>query len=99
VACFSSPKNDRQLTSFYQQSTTNSPAKNHVLHPLLPKPPAKTPVIQPRKKLLQKRSPSDFPFDLPLPGKHLIERLWASVKGAAGSDFVFIVFIEGPTAI
>jgi hypothetical protein len=37
VACFSSPKNDRQLTSFHQQSTTNSPSKNHVLHPVFAK--------------------------------------------------------------
>jgi hypothetical protein len=39
VACFSSPTNDRQLTSFHQQSTTNSPAKNHVLTPVFAKTP------------------------------------------------------------
>jgi hypothetical protein len=50
VACFSSPKNDRQRTSFHQQSTTNSPLKNHVLHPVFAKTPAKTPVTQPGKK-------------------------------------------------
>ena len=49
VACFSSPKNDRQLTSFHQQSTTNSPSKNHVLHHVFAKTPAKTLVIQPQK--------------------------------------------------
>src|SRR6266481_2584869 len=52
VACFSSQKNDRQLTSFYQQSTTNSPSKNHVLHPVFAKTPSKKGVNQPRKKLL-----------------------------------------------
>jgi hypothetical protein len=41
VACFSSPKNDRQLTSFHQQSTTNSPSKNHVLHLFFAKTPSK----------------------------------------------------------
>jgi hypothetical protein len=30
VACFSSPKTDRQLPSFHQQSTATSPPKNHV---------------------------------------------------------------------
>jgi hypothetical protein len=93
--------------------TSNPPQIHHqkttFCTPFLPKPPAKTGKPA-RKKLLQKRSlfdpqavtPTTTPvlcFDLPLPGKHLIGRLWASVKGAAGSDFVFIVFIEGPTAI
>jgi hypothetical protein len=41
VANFSSPKSDRQLTSFYQQPTTNSPSKNHVLHPVFAKTPSK----------------------------------------------------------
>jgi hypothetical protein len=41
VACFSIPKNDRQLTSFYQRSTTNSPSKNHVLHRVFGKTPSK----------------------------------------------------------
>src|SRR5438270_13508332 len=41
VACFSSSKNDRQLTSFHQRSTTNSPAKNHVLHHVFAKTPSK----------------------------------------------------------
>jgi hypothetical protein len=34
---FFEPENDRQLTSFHQQSTTNSPSKNHVLHPVFAK--------------------------------------------------------------
>jgi hypothetical protein len=38
VACFSSPKNDRQLTSFHQRSTTNSPSKTTFCTPFLPKP-------------------------------------------------------------
>jgi hypothetical protein len=38
---FSNLKNDRQLTSFHQQSTTNSPSKNHVLHPVFAKTPSK----------------------------------------------------------
>jgi hypothetical protein len=37
----SSAKNDRQLTSFHQQSTTNSPSKNHVLHTFFAKTPSK----------------------------------------------------------
>jgi hypothetical protein len=39
VACFSSPNPDRQLTSFHQQSTTNSPSKNHLLPPVFAKTP------------------------------------------------------------
>jgi hypothetical protein len=31
------PKNVRQRTTFHQQSTTNSPSKNHVLHPVFAK--------------------------------------------------------------
>jgi hypothetical protein len=49
VACFSSLKNDRQLTSFHQQSTTNSPSKNHVLHPVFGKTPSKNGVNRARK--------------------------------------------------
>src|SRR6266852_1890768 len=60
VACFSSPKNDRQLTSLHQRSTTTSPAKNHVLYTLFAKTPSKNGVNQPRKKILQKRSPLGF---------------------------------------
>jgi hypothetical protein len=41
VGVFSSPKNDRQLTSFHQQSTTHSPSKNHVLYPVFAKTPSK----------------------------------------------------------
>jgi hypothetical protein len=41
VACFSSPKTDRQLASFHQQSTTTSPSKNHVLRPIFAKTPSK----------------------------------------------------------
>jgi hypothetical protein len=41
VACFSSPKTDRQLPSFHQQSTTTSPAKNHVQPPVFTKTPSK----------------------------------------------------------
>jgi hypothetical protein len=55
VADFSSLKSDRQLTSFHQQSTTNSPSKNHVLHPVFAKTPSKNELHQPRKKLLRKR--------------------------------------------
>ena len=39
---FFEPENDRQLTSFHQQSTTNSPFKDYVCTPFLLKPPAKT---------------------------------------------------------
>jgi hypothetical protein len=53
VACFSSPKNDRQLTSFHQQSTTNSPSKNHVLHPVFAKTPSKNASYPGQKKILQ----------------------------------------------
>jgi hypothetical protein len=49
VADFSNPKSGRQLTSFHQQSTTNSPSKNHVLHPVFAKTPSKNGVNQPRK--------------------------------------------------
>jgi hypothetical protein len=41
VASFSSLKSDHQRTSFHQQSTTNSPSKNHVLHPVFAKTPSK----------------------------------------------------------
>jgi hypothetical protein len=41
VACFSSPKTDRQLTSFHQQSTTNSPSKHHAEMPVFAKTPSK----------------------------------------------------------
>jgi hypothetical protein len=41
VACFSSVKNDRQLTSFHQQSTTDSPSKNHVLQAVFATTPGK----------------------------------------------------------
>src|SRR5437868_14520816 len=49
VACFSSRKNGRQLTSFHQQSTTNSPSKNHVLHPVFAKTPSKNAGYPPEK--------------------------------------------------
>jgi hypothetical protein len=42
VEIFQARKNDRQLTSFHQQPTTNSPSKNHVLHPVFAKTPSKT---------------------------------------------------------
>src|ERR1700730_488688 len=54
VACFSTPKKDPQLTSIHQHPTTNSPAKNHVLHPVFAKTPSKNGVNRARKKLLQK---------------------------------------------
>jgi hypothetical protein len=47
---FLSAKNDRQLTSFHQQSTTNSPSKNHVLHPVFAKTPSKNKANVARKK-------------------------------------------------
>ena len=56
MACFSSPKSDRQLTSFHQQSTTTSPSKNHVLHPVFAKTPSKNGETTSEEKLLQKRS-------------------------------------------
>jgi hypothetical protein len=49
VACFSIPKSDRQRTTFYQQSTTNSPSKNHVLHTRFCKITCKNGVNQPQK--------------------------------------------------
>jgi hypothetical protein len=54
---FSSARNDRQRTSFHQRSTTNSPSKNHVLHPIFAKTPSKNAGYPVQKKLLQKRSP------------------------------------------
>jgi hypothetical protein len=47
---FLSVKSDRQLTSFHQQSTTNSPSKNHVLHPVFAKTPSKNEANVARKK-------------------------------------------------
>src|SRR5260370_38932271 len=44
------------LPAFHQRSTTNSPSKNHVLHPVFAKTSSKNGVSQRRKKLLQKRS-------------------------------------------
>jgi hypothetical protein len=55
VANFSSPKSDRQLTSFYQQPTTNSPSKNHVLHPRFCQNTQQNGVNKHQKKLPQKR--------------------------------------------
>ncbi|NYF88267.1 hypothetical protein RBB79_01995 [Tunturiibacter empetritectus] len=51
VACFSSLKNDSQLTSFHQQSTTNSPSKDHVLHPLFCQNPKQNQRNSSRKKI------------------------------------------------
>jgi hypothetical protein len=53
VACLSSPENDRQLTSFHQQSTTHSPSKNHVLHSVFAKTPSKNAGYPGQKKILQ----------------------------------------------
>jgi hypothetical protein len=44
------------LPAFHQQPTTNSPAKNHVLHPVFAKTPSKNGENPRQKKLLQKRS-------------------------------------------
>jgi hypothetical protein len=55
---FSSPKTDRKLPSFHQQSTTTSPPKHHVLPPVFAKNPGKNTVPPPQKKLLQKRPSS-----------------------------------------
>src|SRR5260370_42019999 len=44
------------LPAFHQRSNTNSPSKNHVLHPVFAKSSSKNGVSQRRKKLLQKRS-------------------------------------------
>jgi hypothetical protein len=41
VENFSCLKCERQLTSFHQQATTNSPSKNHVLHTVFAKNPSK----------------------------------------------------------
>jgi hypothetical protein len=41
VACFSRPKSDRQQTTIHHDSTTNSPAKNHVPPPVFAKTPSK----------------------------------------------------------
>jgi hypothetical protein len=49
VACFSSPKTDRQLPSFHQQSTTTSPQKHHILPPVFAKTPSKNKVPPPQK--------------------------------------------------
>jgi hypothetical protein len=38
VACFSSPENDRQLTSFHQRSTINHHQKTTFCTPVFPKP-------------------------------------------------------------
>jgi len=52
---FFEPEKDRQLTSFHQQSTTNSPSKNHVLHTVFAKTPSKNAGYPAREKILQKR--------------------------------------------
>jgi hypothetical protein len=56
VENLSSRKSDRQHTTFHQQSTTNSPSKNHVLHPVFAKSPSKDDHSPAPEKLLQKRS-------------------------------------------
>jgi hypothetical protein len=50
----SSPRSDRQLTSFHQQSTTTSPQENDVQPPVFAKTPAKTRSTT-AKKIQQKR--------------------------------------------
>ena len=50
VAYFSSLENDRQRTTFHQQSTTNSPAKNHVLYTVFCQNPSKNAGYPARKK-------------------------------------------------
>src|ERR1700733_3856942 len=54
VACFSSPKTNRQLPSFHQQSTTTSPPKNHIQPPIFAKTPSKNTVPPPPKKITAK---------------------------------------------
>jgi hypothetical protein len=53
VACFSSPKTDRQLPSFHQQSTTTSPPKKHVLPPVFCQNPQQKRSPTTPKKLLE----------------------------------------------
>ena len=55
VACFSSPKTDRQLTTFHQQSTTTSPPKHHVQPPVFAKTPSKNRSHHPPKNYCKKR--------------------------------------------
>jgi hypothetical protein len=46
---FRSRKLTVNLPAFHQQSTTNSPSKNHVLHTVFAKTPSKNEVSLPRK--------------------------------------------------
>jgi hypothetical protein len=57
VSCFSSPKPDRQLTSFHHQSITTSPQKNHVLPPVFAKTPSKNAVPPPQKNYCKSTPP------------------------------------------
>jgi hypothetical protein len=53
VACFSKLKMTINLPAFHQQSTTDSPQKNHVLHTVFAKTSSKNAGYIARKKLLQ----------------------------------------------
>jgi hypothetical protein len=65
VAYFSSPNPHHQLTTFYQQSTTNSPPKNHAQPPDFAKTPSKNRVPPAPKKSQQKRPSSGRLFASP----------------------------------
>jgi hypothetical protein len=80
VARFSSPNPDRQLTSFHQQSTTNSPSKNHVLPPVFAKTPSKNEGPTTPQKILQKRPSSS--------------RVLASSGEDDGGHFVLVFEVE-----
>jgi hypothetical protein len=46
---FFDPENERQHTTIHHDSTTNSPAKNHVLPPVFAKTPSKNAQIPTKK--------------------------------------------------
>jgi hypothetical protein len=59
VAYFSRSKSVRQLTTFTTQFTTNSPSKNHVLHPIFCKTPCKNTKTGPHKNIRSNSFPHD----------------------------------------
>jgi hypothetical protein len=54
VACSSSPKYRRQVTTLHQQNTTITPPKNHVYATIFPKTPSKNSLPPAQKKIPQK---------------------------------------------
>jgi hypothetical protein len=82
VACFSSPKTDRKLPSFHQESTTTSPPKNHIQPPVFAKTPSKNKVPPPK--------------EITAKGSLFQARFWLLRGDDGGRYFVLVFEVEGP---